>query len=99
MSNGVTYLGDNFAWKWGKKVYSSVSFFEPEKKLVWYSRSMAYKSIMKWEFEKISPNQTKVTLSESRDGLFMNFSPAFEHKKLLASWLAALKVKAETVLF
>lgn len=98
-ANGITYLGDNFAWRSKLKTYSAVLIFNPEKKILWLSDTMSYKSITKWDFEKISPNQTKVTLSESRDGFLMRLSSAKDHQKYLNGWLMSLKIKAETVVF
>lgn len=95
LANGITYKGDNFAWRWGKKINSSVHYFDPPKKLAWFSSSMAYRSIIVWEFEALEKNKTRVTLSESRDGLFMNFISTNKHKVLLEEWLNNLKNRAE----
>jgi len=99
MATGTTYKGDNFTWKWNKKIYSNVRYFDKEKKLVWFSKSLLYTSIMVWEFEKISHNKTRVTVTESREGLFMYLASAHKHKKSLEDWLGSLKARCEVVIF
>jgi|GEM_PF-2406133 len=93
------YKGNNFAWKWGKKVYTAVHYFEAPQKLAWFSKSMAYRSIMVWEFEPLTDHSTRVTVTESRDGFSMYFVSAKKHKALLEAWLGHLKNRSEVVQF
>ncbi|MDH4262341.1 MAG: SRPBCC family protein [Spirochaetia bacterium] len=99
LANGITFKGDNFAWRWGKKINSSVHYFDPPEKLAWFSKSMAYRSIIVWKLESLGKNKTRVTLSESRDGFFMNFLSSKKHKQLLVNWLNDLKNRSEVVRF
>jgi hypothetical protein len=94
-SNGITFLGDNFAWNIDNKTFSSVVVFEPQKKLVLFSRGNSFRSIMKWEIIKLSENRCQVVLHESRDGFFMNFKSSVNLVRELSNWVNSLKFEAE----
>ena len=99
LANGISYKGDNFVWRWGSKINTAVHLFEPHAKLSWFSKNMAYRSIIVWEIKKISDQKTQVTLKESRDGFFMHFRSSTKHRQKLESWLENLKNRAEVVHF
>lgn len=95
----MLYLGSNFAWKTDLKTYSKVLYFEKEKKMVIFSKTMSFISLIQWKLEPVSKSVTKVIVSESRDGFYMNFTSSSKHKRFLKKWLNGLKIKSELVIF
>ena len=95
-------LSPNSSFEWttgGTRIHSNVLMFEPSHRLSWTGKAYTAKAVHVWTLTAIAPDQTRVAVDESMEGLLM--TKLFSSQQLREAdteWVNALKRQAEAAL-